>query len=191
MGSFSVTVLPENAEDKSYTITSSDENVVSVNQDGSFSCIAHGTATISVTASNGVTSTRDITVYDMHILAAEVVRLTNTERTNNGLYSLSGNSTNLNTAAMIRANELIQLYSHDRPDGRGTFTVFDETGVTWQKRAGENCAEGQRTPQTVVESWMNSPGHKSNILNTDFAYIGVGVAMNNNGRLYWVQLFHG
>lgn len=54
--------------------------------------------------------------------------------------------------------------------------------------AGENIAYGQSTAAAVMEAWMNSPGHKANILNESFSRLGVGLA-DNNGTLYWVQLF--
>lgn len=55
--------------------------------------------------------------------------------------------------------------------------------------AGENIAMGQRTPQEVVQAWMNSPGHRSNILNKNFTEIGVGLAKDANGNPYWTQMF--
>ena len=55
--------------------------------------------------------------------------------------------------------------------------------------AAENIASGQRTPEEVMRYWMNSPGHRSNILNSNYNNIGVGVARDQNGNLYWTQLF--
>jgi uncharacterized protein YkwD len=54
---------------------------------------------------------------------------------------------------------------------------------------GENIAMGQRTPKEVVTAWMNSPGHRGNILSTSFTEIGVGCAKNKNGVYYWTQMF--
>jgi uncharacterized protein YkwD len=89
---------------------------------------------------------------------------------------------------MIRGNELIDTFSHTRPDGSICFSVFDDVGVGYGA-AGENIAMGQSSPQNVVNDWMNSEGHKANILNSNYKNIGVGVAMDNNGSLYWVQMF--
>jgi uncharacterized protein YkwD len=189
--SFNVNVYPDYAEDTSYTVKTSDEDIIIINDDGSFTCIAHGTAEIIVTSVNGVSRTREITVYDMDVLAAEVVSLTNIERVNNGLPALQSDNLNLNAAAMKRAEELLQSYTHNRPDGRSFSTVFNDFNVTWRRRSGENIYEGPRSPSAAVSGWMNSPGHRRNILQSDFESIGVGVAMNDNGRLFWVQLFIG
>jgi uncharacterized protein YkwD len=121
---------------------------------------------------------------------AEVVRLVNIERKNNGLSELSTGNALLNTAAKIRADELLVLYSHDRPCGGRAVSAYIDLGGRWNFFA-ENIAHGQTSPQRVVESWMNSDGHRRNILNSNYTYIGVGVAKNENGRLYWVQLFVG
>jgi uncharacterized protein YkwD/uncharacterized membrane protein len=120
----------------------------------------------------------------------EVIRLVNIERNNAGLPSLTKNTT-LCQAAQKRAGELPTLFSHTRPDGTDCFTVLDEYQIT-AYTSGENIACGQRTPQEVVEEWMNSPGHRQNILNPDFNQIGVGcVQANDIYGIYWTQLFIG
>ena len=86
--------------------------------------------------------------------------------------------------AHLRANELVELFSHDRPDGSDCFSAFPSGYHRW----GENIAEGQKDPADVMDSWMHSEGHKKNILNKDFDSIGVG-CYNNNGTLEWVQNF--
>ena len=118
--------------------------------------------------------------------AAEVVRLTNIERANAGLPALAASNSALTAAAGTRAKEIIVSFSHTRPDGRSCFTAFDEHKVSY-RGAGENIAWGQSTPQAVVTGWMNSPGHKANILG-NYTHIGVGVE-KSGGRYYWVQLF--
>lgn len=119
--------------------------------------------------------------------AEEVVRLVNIERENNGLSPLS-TLTLLTEASQIRANEVTQLFSHDRPNGTSCFTVLSELKVSY-RACGENIAQGQKTPQEVVTGWMNSPGHRANILNPNFNYIGVGLAKDNRGSYSWTQLF--
>lgn len=120
---------------------------------------------------------------------AEVVRLVNEERAKAGLSPL-GTFDTLTAAAQIRAPELITKFDHNRPDGTKCFTALGEAGVSNYYTAGENIAAGQRTPAEVVESWMNSPGHRANILNGDFTHIGVGyVQGGGNYGHYWVQLF--
>ncbi|MBR4211419.1 MAG: S-layer homology domain-containing protein, partial [Oscillibacter sp.] len=92
-------------------------------------------------------------------------------------------------AAQIRAGELPELFSHTRPSGESCFTVLDEVGVSWTA-VGENIAAGQSTPAAVMDSWMNSPGHRANILSGDFGTLGVGMCQSSGGYgVYWVQMF--
>lgn len=113
-----------------------------------------------------------------------VLELVNIERQKAGLnpleYYHAGQS-----AADIRAAEIIESFSHTRPDGSSCFTVFDEFNINYRS-VGENIAYGYPTPEAVVEGWMNSEGHRANILNASFTHLIVGY--NNN---YWVQLFIG
>ena len=89
--------------------------------------------------------------------------------------------------ATVRANETVQSFSHTRPDGRDCFTAYDEQGVSYFS-AGENIAYGYSSPEAVMDGWMNSPGHRANILNAGFGRVGVGV-VKSGGRYYWVQNF--
>lgn len=116
----------------------------------------------------------------------EVIRLVNVERAKQGLSALKTNNA-ITKAAQIRANELLQLFDHTRPDGRSCFTALGEAGVSY-RTAGENIAMGYPTPEAVVNGWMNSPGHRANILNRSFTTIGVGYNSQRNG---WVQMFVG
>ncbi|MDE6425496.1 MAG: hypothetical protein K2K89_05080 [Ruminococcus sp.] len=116
----------------------------------------------------------------------QVAEMVNQERTKQGLPSLTYNSA-LNKAASQRAIELIEYYSHDRPDGRSCGTIFGEYGISTMKY-GENIAMYQETPEEVMEDWMGSTGHRANILNSTYTNIGVGVAYYN-GNYYWVQTF--
>ena len=123
-------------------------------------------------------------------LAAEVVRLVNVERAKEGLAPL-GTYDSLTRAAQIRAPEIVTLFSHDRPS---CFTAMDQTGATkgaytW----GENIAAGNATAAATVEQWMNSPGHRANILNAKFTHIGVGYQHSAGSTYghYWVQMFTG
>lgn len=126
------------------------------------------------------TSNADSTFVD------EVIRLVNIERNNEGLLSLSKNIT-LCQAAQTRASEIITVFDHFRPDGTSCFTVAEDYNIAWTA-IGENIAMGQRTPQEVVKEWMDSPGHRANILNGNYNQIGVGV-VQSGGYYYWVQLF--
>ena len=119
--------------------------------------------------------------------AAEVFRLANIERKNAGLSDFSADAA-LTKAAVTRAKELIKLFSHERPDGRSCFTAYAECKVSY-RAAAENIAAGQKTPESVIESWMNSPGHKANILNSKYGHLGVGVAVDSDGKIYWSMNF--
>ena len=91
-------------------------------------------------------------------------------------------------AAEIRAKEIVTSFSHTRPNGSSFATALTESGVNF-KTAGENIAWGQKTPQEVMNVWMNSQGHRANILNTTFTEIGIGVYQEPSGTMYWTQLF--
>ena len=183
---FTVSITPDNATDPTF-VTSISGSAISMTGETTFSCDAAGEAIITVTASSGVTASQTITVIDREFFANEVFRLTNAERAYAGLPPLAARE-HLPEVAQVRANEIIQRFSHDRPDGRSCFTAFEEQDVDY-RYAGENLAAGQRTPADAVRGWMNSPGHRENILRSDFGHLGVGVAMDSNGRLYWSQNF--
>ena len=185
-GSFTVQISPQDATDKTFSAEVSNTAII-LTDTNSFSCAAGGEATITVTAANGMTASQTITVIDLVAYANEVFRLTNAEREKAGLEPLSMMSS-LTQTAVVRANEITRSFSHDRPDGSDCFTAFDDNNVPYQ-RAGENIAMGQRTPTEVVRAWMDSAGHRENILNEDFGHLGVGVAMDSSGRLYWAQNF--
>ncbi len=97
-------------------------------------------------------------------------------------------SAKLSQAAQVRAVEIEQSFSHTRPDGRYFSTVFAEHGITY-RYSGENIAWGQKSPEEVVTAWMNSAGHRANILNANFKELGVGYRQNARGVNYFTQLF--
>jgi uncharacterized protein YkwD len=187
-------IYPADADFKQLRYTSSNENIAVVSDTGRVFAQNEGEAVITCTAVNGVSTSFKITVSvpaaDLPGYAEGVVHLVNEERQKAGLAPLSYDYQNLTDCAFVRAEELIQLFSHTRPDGTSCFTAFDEFGVDYMA-AGENIAVSQQTPEDVVKAWMNSPGHRANILSESFTAIGVGVAEDANGRLYWVQMFIG
>lgn len=115
-------------------------------------------------------------------LCREVVRLVNAERSAAGLSELTISS-KLSESAMVRAKEIKTRFSHTRPDGTSCFTAVDRTGY---RSLGENIAAGHETPEEVVTAWMNSTGHRENILG-DFTDIGIGYY--EDGAPHWVQIF--
>lgn len=117
----------------------------------------------------------------------EVVELVNAERAKEGLAPLTIDL-KVQAAAMVRAKECEQRFSHTRPNGSSFATALKEQGVSYRS-SGENIAWGQRSPEEVMKAWMNSSGHRTNIMNPNFTTIGVGYYENANGTDYWCQLF--
>ena len=118
----------------------------------------------------------------------EVVRLVNEIRKQNGLRELTYDW-QLSRVARIKSEDMRdnKYFSHTSPTYGSPFQMMKSFGITYRS-AGENIARGQATPQAVVNAWMNSSGHRANILNPSFTHIGVGYAPN--GR-YWTQMFIG
>lgn len=145
-----------------------------------FSAAAFSDSVYKANASAGYASVQ------LESYARQVAGIVNRERVANGLSPLRY-SDKLSQAALVRADEIQSVFSHTRPNGTRCFTVLSEAGVSYSS-AGENIAYGQRDPEDVMHSWMNSSGHRANILGKDFAYIGVGVVYEN-GTYYWTQFF--
>lgn len=120
---------------------------------------------------------------------AQVVALMNQERANAGIGGVSQNAA-LDAVAQLRAQEIVQSFSHTRPDGSSCFTALDQSGVGYMT-AGENIAAGYGTPAEVMNGWMNSEGHRANILNGSFGQVGIGFYSDPNTPYgtYWVQVF--
>lgn len=114
-------------------------------------------------------------------LAFSVLSLVNKERAKQGLGALSMESSLLETA-MVRAAETVVLFSHTRPDGSSCFRLNPLL-------YGENIAALQSSAQSVMDSWMNSEGHKANILSDSYTSIGIGCFEADDGGYYWVQCF--
>lgn len=144
----------------------------------------YGSGTLSIALKVSEAAKIPETVDD---LAASVFNLVNKARKAEGLSPLTYSS-KAQKAADIRAKEIIELFSHTRPDGSDCFTALSETGVT-MKSAGENLASGYETPKAVVDGWLASPGHRENIMRPDFTELAVGVATDSFGTIYWSQFF--
>ena len=202
-----------------YTIVSSDPSIVSVkthtdNGSGAtLTGVREGTATLSVTDANGITDTVVITVtaagetdsgsqageesssgglseQEIRALTQRMVELVNEERAKAGLSPLKTND-QIAAAAQTRAEELADSYSHTRPDGRSCFTALKDAGISYG-HAGENIAYGGSGQEYILAAWMESPGHRDNILNENFTTIGVGCHLERHGLVSgydWVQLF--
>lgn len=118
----------------------------------------------------------------------QVLRLTNRARLEQGLEPLSMFD-GIHQGAGIRAQELSDRFGHTRPDGTDCFTVLEDVSLRKWRTAGENIARYQRTPGEAVTDWMESAGHRENILNGDFTHMGAGYSGDSAGG--WAQLFLG
>lgn len=118
----------------------------------------------------------------------KVVELTNQQRAQNGLKPLFLD-TELSKVAREKSRDMQSkgYFSHTSPTYGSPFDMMKKFGISYRS-AGENIAMGQRTPEEVVNAWMNSEGHRKNILSTNFTHIGVGHVANGN---YWTQMFIG
>lgn len=122
-------------------------------------------------------------------IESQVVQLTNQERAKNGLKALN-QDWELSRVARYKSVDMRDknYFSHDSPTYGSPFTMMKNFGISYRS-AGENIAAGQTTAQEVVQAWMNSPGHRANILNANYTYIGVGYAIGGTQRHYWTQMF--
>lgn len=126
--------------------------------------------------------------YQLSQFEQQVVKLTNQQRTQHGLKPLKVNLA-LSKMARDKSQDMANkhYFSHQSPTYGSPFDMMKEYGISFSS-AGENIAEGQQTPQEVVNAWMHSPGHRANILNSSYTEIGVGYVANGN---IWTQDFIG
>lgn len=176
------------------------KNTVTVNyyvlySDGSKE--VYDTSTYDRYDSSGYTATDAELLEESNAIAAqniayynEVLTLVNEIRAEAGVQPLTLDTT-LCQAATMRSLEMnySQQFSHTRPSGETCFSVFGTYGIGY-RTAGENIAAGQRTPESVVNSWKNSEGHYKNMINANFNKLGVGMSNMQMGYgIYWTQLF--
>lgn len=128
-------------------------------------------------------------IDDVKALEQKVIDLVNQQRAWNGLSALKANW-EVSRVARYKSQDMINknYFDHQSPTYGSPFNMMENFGIKFNA-AGENIAYGQRTPQDVMNDWMNSPGHRSNILNPTYNQIGVGVAKAANGTYYWTQMF--
>jgi len=119
----------------------------------------------------------------------QVVDLVNAERAKNGLSALTLDSS-VSNVARTKSKDMAtnNYFSHTSPTYGGAGDMLKQFGIKYTAY-GENIASGQKTPQEVVTAWMNSSGHRANILASDFTKIGVGYATDSSGKAYWTQMF--
>lgn len=135
------------------------------------------------------TSTTPSVPDDIKALETEVIRLVNVERSKAGVPALSTNN-KLSDVARIKSRDFVNnnYFSHNSPTYGSPFDMIKSFGISYTS-AAENLASGHRSAAEAMNSWMNSSGHRTNILNPTYNQIGVGVARDSKGNLYWTQMF--
>ncbi|WP_237458284.1 CAP domain-containing protein [Pontibacillus yanchengensis] len=120
---------------------------------------------------------------------AKVVDLTNKEREKKGLSKLKAYP-ELRNVAQKKSEDMVKngYFSHNSPTYGSPFEMMQNFGIDY-KTAAENIAAGQQTPEKVVEGWMNSAGHRKNILNKNVTHIGIGIERGGDMGIYWTQMF--
>lgn len=118
----------------------------------------------------------------------ETLRLINQQRAAHSLKPLTATAA-MNGIAAVRAEESSILFSHTRPNGSSPASLFSQYGIFYSS-AGENLAYGYSSPSALVSAWMLSPEHRSNILNANFEYTGIGAYQSSSGKIYCAQLFY-
>lgn len=188
-----------NTEDSNYEGKNTQESVENNNQNnngnnapGESQAPASG-GNVNIKDDNSLLASAKVNTVTYSAYASEVLRLVNIERDKVGAAHLVLDGA-LCDAANMRAIEMDYSgnFSHTRPDERDCFTVFSFCKISFYT-CGENIAAGYPTPTAVVDGWMNSTGHKANILNTAFTKMGLGYSTGGGGeyRHYWAQEFAG
>ncbi len=129
------------------------------------------------------------TVTSVSAYEQKVVELVNIERQKEGLPSLTLDAA-ISNVARIKSQDMADnnYFAHQSPTYGSAGNMLTKFGINWSAW-GENIASGQKTPEAVVTAWMNSAGHRANILSSNFSKIGVGYVTNSNGTSYWTQMF--
>lgn len=187
-------ILKMNNTTRKVTWTSKDKTIATVTSKGVVKGKKAGTTTITAKVGSKkytckVTVKKQTSTADKE--KAAVLKRINQERKAQGLSALKMDST-LNKAADARAKELVKLFSHTRPDGTSCFTILDDAKYRVSyTMAGENIAAGYSNAEEVMTGWMNSDGHRANILKSGYDKVGIGYYYNSSQpyRYYWVQLF--
>ncbi len=135
------------------------------------------------TTSNSTVSSSNLT-YEQ-----QVTELVNIERQKVGMSALTLDSA-ISNVARTKSKDMAtnNYFAHQSPTYGSAGDMLKQFGISWSAW-GENIASGQRTPEAVVTAWMNSEGHRANILSSNFSKIGVGYVTNSSGTPYWTQIF--
>lgn len=139
----------------------------------------------AVFAPEAAAKTRTIKGGFNYSYAQKVLKLTNKNRKKRGVKALKLDAA-LTKQAMARAAELVIMYSHTRPNKSQCSTAYN-----WTPETGENMSHGFETPAKVMKGWMDSPGHRQNILRKGFSRVGIGCFRDSYGGYHWIQAFSG
>ena len=145
--------------------------------------------TAKPTAAPTVRPTTTPAVSSEREMEQQVLALVNKTRAEYGLNPLTW-AEDLAVVARAHSSDMIRrsFFDHTNPDGKSPFDRIKAAGITY-RTAAENIAYGQRSPEEVMNAWMNSSGHRANILNAKVKEMGVGAVRNSGGTIYWTQLF--
>ena len=176
------------------TQLSSEDNAKLTKMIAQFSNSKYGNAELQSILEQAGSQKDDSTAVNPLILGdyeKQVVALVNEEREAEGLPALKVN-TRLSEVSEAKAEDMKDnnYFSHTSPTYGSPFDMIKLYGISYSS-AGENIAKGYQTPEAVVKGWMNSEGHKENILNASFTEIGMGYVSASDGTTYWVQDFIG
>lgn len=152
--------------------------------------VATKPATQTAAPSTSTTTPSNTTVSSSNLsYEQKVAELVNIERQKAGLSALTFDQS-VSNVARTKSKDMAanNYFAHQSPTYGSAGDMLTKFGIRWSAW-GENIASGQRTPEAVVTAWMNSAGHRANILSTNFSKIGVGYAVNSNGTPYWTQIF--
>jgi|GEM_PF-2434204 len=167
--------------------SSGSSNSGSSSSDSSSSSSSSGSSDSGSSSGSSSSGSSSASAGSSSLSPSEVVSLVNVQRAAAGLSPVTEDAT-LDALATTRAQECMTSFSHTRPNGSSCFTILSENGVSYTA-CGENIAAGQQSAAAVMDAWMNSAGHKANILSSSFGKIGVGVVTGGSYGTYWVQLF--
>lgn len=164
-------------------------NLASANPQIKNTSIIYSGQIINIPSTAETPSTSTPTSDEITNLENEVFRLANEERMRADLPALSLDS-EIAKVARAKSEDFINnnYFAHNSPQYGSPFEMLRTFGVNYSA-AAENIASGQNNAKAAINHWMNSAGHRANILNSTFNKTGVGVARDRNGNLYWTQLF--
>jgi uncharacterized YkwD family protein len=141
-------------------------------------------ATTAPAQTNTTNASTSVSAYEQ-----KVVELVNVERAKAGLPALKLD-TAMSSVARTKSQDMASnnYFAHQSPTYGSAGDMLTRFGIKWSAW-GENIAYGQKTPEAVVTAWMNSAGHRANIMSSNYSRIGVGYVTNANGTPYWTQMF--